>query len=63
MFQSGSEGRAAQQCAVLTRLISPVLMNVALHGLEQPARTRYFATTARTPAIGSVNPCGGEVRR
>ena len=27
----------------LTRLISPVLMNVALHGLEQPARTRYFA--------------------
>jgi hypothetical protein len=43
MFQSGSEGRAAQQCAVLTRLISPVLMNVALHGLEQPAGARYFA--------------------
>jgi RNA-directed DNA polymerase len=24
-------------------VISPVLMNVALHGLEQPAGTRYFA--------------------
>ena len=43
MFQSGSEGRAAQQCAVLTRLLSPLLMNVALHGLEQPAGARYFA--------------------
>jgi len=41
MFQSGSEGRAAQQCAVLTRLISPVLLNVALHGMEQAAGIRY----------------------
>jgi RNA-directed DNA polymerase len=41
MFQSGSEGRTAQQCAVLTRLLSPCLLNVALHGLEEVAGVRY----------------------
>ena len=35
MFQSGSEGRAAQQCAVLTRLISPLLANIALSVLDE----------------------------
>jgi RNA-directed DNA polymerase len=35
MFQSGSEGRAAQQCTVLTRLVSPVLCNVCLHRLDR----------------------------
>jgi RNA-directed DNA polymerase len=35
MFQSGSEGRAAQQCAVLTRLLSPLLANVALSVLDE----------------------------
>src|SRR5215213_6322092 len=34
MFQSGSEGRAAQQCAVLTRLLSPLLANIALSVLD-----------------------------
>jgi retron-type reverse transcriptase len=34
MFQSGSEGRAAQQCAVLTRLLSPLLANIALSALD-----------------------------
>ena len=44
MFKSGSEGRAAQQCAALTRLISPLLLNVALHGLEKAAGVRYIAS-------------------
>ena len=35
MFQSGSEGRAAQQCAVLTRLLSPLLANMALSVLDE----------------------------
>jgi hypothetical protein len=35
MFQSGSEGRAAQQCAVLTRLLSPLLANIALSALDE----------------------------
>jgi RNA-directed DNA polymerase len=35
MFQSGSEGRAAQQCAVLTRLLSPLLANIALSVLDE----------------------------
>src|SRR6266496_3372368 len=35
MFQSGSEGRTAQQCAVLTRLASPVLSNIYLDRLDQ----------------------------
>ena len=34
MFQSGSEGRAAQQYAVLTRLLSPLLANIALSTLD-----------------------------
>ena len=34
MFQSGSEGRAVQQCAVLTRLLSPLLANIALTVLD-----------------------------
>ena len=37
----GSEGSGAQQCAPLTRLISPCLLNVALHGLEEAAGVRY----------------------
>jgi hypothetical protein len=45
MFQSGSEGRTAQQCAVLTRLISPLLLNVALHGMEDAAGVRYLTGT------------------
>jgi RNA-directed DNA polymerase len=35
MFQSGSEGRAAQQCAVLTRLLSPLLATIALSALDE----------------------------
>jgi hypothetical protein len=34
MFKSGSEGRAAQQCAALTRLLSPLLANIALSALD-----------------------------
>src|SRR5580765_4448219 len=45
MFQSGSEGRAAQQCAVLTRLISPCLLDIALHGREEAAGVRYLSGT------------------
>jgi hypothetical protein len=43
MFQSGSEGRAAQQCAALTRLLSPLIFNIALGALA----AAYFAGTAR----------------
>ena len=35
MFQSGSEGRTAQQCAVLTRLLSPLIFNVAMSVLDE----------------------------
>jgi retron-type reverse transcriptase len=35
MFQSGSEGRAARQRAVLTRLLSPLLANIALTALDE----------------------------
>ena len=35
MFESGSEGRTAQQCAVLTRLLSPLMCNVYLHRLDR----------------------------
>ena len=35
MFKSGSEGRAAQQCAALTRLLSPLLANIALTVLDE----------------------------
>jgi hypothetical protein len=35
MFQSGSEGRTAQQCAVLTRLLSPLIFNIAMTGLDE----------------------------
>src|SRR5438552_732141 len=39
MFQSGSEGRTAQQCAVLTRLVSPVMSNIYLHRLDEFVET------------------------
>src|SRR5215218_1386954 len=42
MFQSGSEGRAAQQCAVLTRLASPVLSNIYLDRLDQFVEQRLL---------------------
>jgi RNA-directed DNA polymerase len=45
MFQSGSEGRAAQQCAVLTRLISPLLANVALSVLDDHFCAKWDAHT------------------
>jgi RNA-directed DNA polymerase len=35
MFQSGSEGRAAQRCAVLTRLLSPLIFNIAMTALDE----------------------------
>jgi len=41
MFQSGSEGRAAQQCAVLTRLLSPLLANIALSALDEHLHRRW----------------------
>jgi len=37
----GSEGAPARQRAGATRLISPLLLNVALHGLEEAAGVRY----------------------
>jgi RNA-directed DNA polymerase len=37
----GSEGAGAQQCAPATRLVSPLLLNVALHGLEEAAGVDY----------------------
>jgi RNA-directed DNA polymerase len=46
MFKSGSEGRTARRRAVLTRLISPLLLNVALHGLEEAAGVQYYTTGA-----------------
>ena len=61
MFQSGSEGRAAQQCAVLTRLLSPLLANIALsvldehlHGPWKPAgrcRLEYRRAHRRRPEL------------
>src|SRR5215207_10928544 len=46
MFQSGSEGRAAQQCAVLTRLLSPLLANIALSILDGHFIQRWQTTMA-----------------
>ena len=43
MFQSGSEGRAAQRCAVLTRLLSPLLANIALSALDEHAHGPWLA--------------------
>jgi RNA-directed DNA polymerase len=56
MFQSGSEGRTAQQCAVLTRLISPLLFNVALHGMEKAAGIRYYSTGRDAGAAVTDSP-------
>jgi RNA-directed DNA polymerase len=53
MFKSGSEGRTARQRAVLTRLISPLLLNIALHGLEEAAGVRYITTGRHA---GGVKP-------
>ena len=39
-----AEGGPPQQCGGPTRLISPLLMNVALHGLEEAAGVRYRET-------------------
>ena len=36
-----TDSTGAQQCAPLTRLISPLLLNIALHGLEEAAGVRY----------------------
>src|SRR5215218_9226985 len=49
MFQSGSEGRAAQQCAVLTRLLSPLLANIALAVLDDHFAQRW------DQAMGTAN--------
>jgi RNA-directed DNA polymerase len=49
MFQSGSEGRAAQQCADLTRLLSPLLANIALSVLDDEFARRW------TQEMGSAN--------
>jgi len=49
MFQSGSEGRAARQRAVLTRLLSPVMCNVYLHRLDR-AWEDGDGVLVRTPA-------------
>jgi RNA-directed DNA polymerase len=49
----GSEGAGAQQCAPATRLISPLLLNVALHGLEEAAGVRYRRTG---PQAGTTMP-------
>ena len=38
---TGSEGAGAQQCAPATRLISSLLLNIALQGMEQAAGVRY----------------------
>src|SRR5215203_5580505 len=46
MFQSASEGRAAQQCAVLTRLLSPLLANIALSILDGHFIQRWQTTMA-----------------
>src|SRR6266576_5584879 len=46
MFQSGSEGRAAQQCAVLTRLLSALLANIALSILDGHFIQRWQTTMA-----------------
>src|SRR5829696_2152048 len=46
MFQSGSEWRAAQQCAVLTRLLSPLLANIALSILDGHFIQRWQTTMA-----------------
>lgn len=67
MFKSGSEGRTARQRAVLTRLISPLLLNVALHGLEGAAGVRYLTSGVdagdvrrdRLPLAGSPLPSPG----
>jgi RNA-directed DNA polymerase len=56
MFPSGSEGRAAQQCAALTRLISPALMNVALHGMEAAAGVRYRVLDTRSAIVERNSP-------
>jgi hypothetical protein len=42
MFQSGSEGRAAQRCAVLTRLLSPLLSNIYLDRLDKYVETELL---------------------
>src|SRR4030095_4008900 len=46
MFQSGSEGRAAQQCAVLTRILSPLLANIALSVLDDHFIRQWQTTMA-----------------
>ena len=48
MFQSGSEGRAAQQCAVLTRLLSPLLANIALSVLDEHFAEAWRADSGST---------------
>ena len=45
MFESGSEGRTAQQCAVLTRLVSPVLSNIYLHKLDEFVERELIRST------------------
>ena len=43
-------------------VISPVLLNVALHGMEQAAGVRYHATGTKTGEAGGL-PGADQVRR
>ncbi len=56
MFKSGSEGRAAQQCAALTRLVSPLLLNITLHGMERAAGVRYHRVGADGAVVAADSP-------
>jgi RNA-directed DNA polymerase len=50
----GSEGSGAQQCAPLTRLISPLLLNITLQGIEEAAGTRYYKNGKLVPGTPAV---------
>jgi RNA-directed DNA polymerase len=54
MFESGSEGRAAQQCAVLARLISPLLAGIYLLVLDSEFTRRGLGELVRYADDGVV---------
>ena len=60
MFQSGSEGRAAQQCAVLTRLLSPLLANIALSVLDEHLHAAVAAQAAPCPPASNAHTASGQ---
>ena len=62
MFQSGSEGRAAQQCAVLTRLLSPLLANIALSVLDEHFHAKWKALGPEWRRV-KHRPAGGPVMK